>query len=169
MSQLTYFIPFAFARSIQDPQSRPETPTGVSGGTGPTGVGPTGAGPTGTTGGTNGSNTGVPSPINPNDPKKPAATGPCASDEMMWMMLALPVLMYFMMIRPESKRKKEQAALLSAIRVGESVVMLSGMHGVVSALDDKTVTIRAGDANITFDRSAVSRIVRDEPAAETGK
>ena len=87
----------------------------------------------------------------------------------MWMMPMFIVLMYFMMIRPEQKRKKEQAALLSAIRVGESVVMLSGMHGIVSALDEKTVTVRAGDANMVFDRSAVSRIVRDEPAAEAGK
>lgn len=85
------------------------------------------------------------------------------------MMPMFLVLMYFMMIRPEQKRKKAQAALLQAIRVGESVVMLSGMHGVVSALDDKTVTVRAGDGNITFDRSAVARIVRDEPDAEADK
>ena len=87
---------------------------------------------------------------------------------MMYMMPLFLVLMYFMMIRPEQKRKKEQMALLAAIKVGEAVVMLSGMHGVVTALDDKTVTIRAGEATITFDRSSVARIVREDAAATTG-
>ena len=151
MSQLTYYIPYAFARPSQDPTSSDRPATAL------TGAGTAGDGTAGvpTTGGTT--------------DNAPPPEGPCASTEIMWMMPMFLVLMYFMMIRPEQKRKKEQAALLSAIRVDESVVMLSGMHGIVSALDEKTVTVRAGDANMVFDRSAVSRIVRDEPAAEAGK
>ncbi|MFT4511972.1 MAG: preprotein translocase subunit YajC [Planctomycetota bacterium] len=160
MSQLTYFIPNALDRTLQDPQSRSDNPA----------LAPTGGAPTGP--GTTGGPSGAPSitgTTGTTDPNAPAAQGPCASTEIMWMMPMFLVLMYFMMIRPEQKRKKEQANLLSAIKVGESVVMLSGMHGVVSALDEKTVTVRAGDNNMTFDRSAVSRIVRDEPAPEAGK
>ena len=160
MSQLTYLIPYAFARTSQDPQSSSDRPASA-----PTGGGT--AGP-GTAGDPTGVPTGVPTTGGTTD-NAPPPEGPCASTEIMWMMPMFIVLMYFMMIRPEQKRKKEQAALLSAIKVGESVVMLSGMHGIVSALDEKTVTVRAGDANMVFDRSAVSRIVRDEPAAEAGK
>lgn len=157
MSQLTYFVPYAFARTSQDPQSRSDSPAPSPSGASPQGAGsPGGPAP-------------VPNVAITSDPNAAPPAGPCASTEMMWMMPMFLVLMYFMMIRPEQKRKKAQAALLQAIRVGESVVMLSGMHGVVSALDDKTVTVRAGDGNITFDRSAVARIVRDEPAAEADK
>jgi preprotein translocase subunit YajC len=156
MSQFTYFIPYAYARSSQDPQVRSDNPAPAQTGAGATGPGQAGT-PTGApaTGGASGT--------------AQEQQGPCASSEIMWMMPMFLVLMYFMMIRPEQKRKKEQSALLAAIKVGEAVVMLSGMHGVVSALDEKTVTLRAGDTNIVFDRSAVSRIVREEPTAEAGK
>lgn len=166
MSQSTYILPYSLAATFQDPQSRSDAPAPAPGGQNPTGgsdsgAATTGAGPTGPTG--------VPTVGGPTgDPNKPPP-GPCASDEMMWVMLALPILMYFMMIRPEQKRKKEQQELLSAIKVGEKVVMLSGMHGQVVGLTDKTVTVNAGGANITFDRSAISRIVRDEPATEDAK
>ena len=166
MSQPTYFIPCSFARSFQDPQSRPDSPTPAPS-QNPTPA-PAGGGAQPVPAGPSGPN-GVPQVGGPDPGKKPPAQGPCANDEMMWLMFALPVLMYFMMIRPEQKRKKEQTALLNAVSVGENVVMLSGMHGVITALDEKTVTIRAGDSNITFDRSAISRIVRDEPAPEAGK
>lgn len=160
MSHPTYFIPYAFARTFQDPQSRSDSPAPA-----PTGAGTTGPGTTGAPSGV----TGVPTTGGGGTEQKAPAEGPCASTEIMWMMPMFIVLMYFMMIRPEQKRKKEQANLLSAIKVGESVVLLSGMHGIISALDEKTVTVRAGDGNLVFDRSAVARIVRDEPAAETGK
>ncbi|MCK5940972.1 MAG: preprotein translocase subunit YajC [Planctomycetes bacterium] len=84
---------------------------------------------------------------------------------MLYMMPLFLVLMYFFMIRPEQKRKKEQQSLLASIKQGDTVVTISGMHGVVSALTDKTVTLRVDTVNMTFDRSAVARIER-EPGAE---
>ena len=157
MSQLTYFVPTVFACTLQDPQSSSDNPTPTGGATG---APVTGAPTTGTQADPNpntGPNTGA------------APQGPCASDTMMWMMPLMLVLMYFMIFRPEQKRKKEQAALLSAMKVGERVVMMGGMHGLITSLTDATVTVRAGDSNITFDRSAVARIVRDEAAAAGGK
>ena len=81
------------------------------------------------------------------------------------IMVAFIALMYFMMIRPEQKRKKEQQNLLASIAQGDKVVTISGMHGVVSALTDKTVTLRVDTVNMTFDRSSVARIERDDAAA----
>ena len=78
------------------------------------------------------------------------------------MMPMFLVLMYFFMIRPEQKRKKEQQNLLASIKQGDKVVTVSGMHGKVSALTDATVTLRVDTVNMTFDRSSVARIVRDE-------
>ena len=69
------------------------------------------------------------------------------------------------MIRPEQKRKKEQQNLLASIKQGDQVVTISGMHGEVSSLTDKTVTLRVDTVNMTFDRSAVARIERG-PAAD---
>ena len=150
MSQPTIYIPFAFARPSQDPQSRSDNPTPVPGTTDT--AGPT---PTPTTGERG----------DPNAKTQPTPSI-CAGDGMMYFLPAMLLLMYFMMIRPEQKRKKEQATLLSSIKVGEAVVMLSGMHAMVTNLDEKTVTVCTEDGSrIKFDRSAVARIVRDEAAA----
>ena len=81
---------------------------------------------------------------------------------MLWMMPAFLVIMYFFMIRPEQKRKKEQQNLLASIKQGDQVVTISGMHGEVSSLTDKTVTLRVDTVNMTFDRSAVARIERGQ-------
>ncbi|HEB54154.1 MAG TPA: preprotein translocase subunit YajC [bacterium] len=88
---------------------------------------------------------------------------------MMWMMPLFLVLMYFFMIRPEQKRRKEQQELLSSIKVGDRVVTLSGLHGTVSALTEKTVTLRVDSIDMEHDRSAVARIVRDEDSGAAGR
>lgn len=157
MSQPTIFIPIALTSTIQDPQPRSANPTPAPGSTT-------------TTGSTSLPTTGA-STVNASEPNQTNTqpTAPCGGEGMIWMMPMFLVLMYFMMIRPEQKRKKEQAALLASIKVGENVVMLSGMHGLVTNLDEATATIRTEDGSLVkFDRSAVARIVREEAAA-TGK
>lgn len=157
MSQTTIYVPFAFARSTQDPQSRSDNPTPAPGSTGTSGS--TQMPTTGATG----------TATDPNGQNQPAGGSACGG-EMMWMMPMFLVLMYFMMIRPEQKRKKAQQALLSSIKVGDTVVMLSGMHSEVTSLDDKTVTVRTEDGSlIKFDRSAVARIVRDDAEVAPAK
>jgi preprotein translocase subunit YajC len=77
--------------------------------------------------------------------------------------------MYFMLIRPDQKRRKQQQSLLASMQKGDSVVTVSGMHGVISKLTDKTVTLRVDSVEITFDRTSVARIERGDaaPAAKT--
>jgi preprotein translocase subunit YajC len=157
MSQPTIFIPIALTSTIQDPQPRSANPMPAPGS------------PT-TTGSTSLPTTGA-STANASEPNQANAQqdAPCGGEGMIWMMPMFLVLMYFMMIRPEQKRKKEQSALLASIKVGENVVMLSGMHGLVTNLDETTATIRTEDGSLVkFDRSAVARIAREESAA-TGK
>ena len=143
MSQTTYFLPVSFAR-FQDPSTRSDAPAGGA-------AAPQTGGAAGPTDGAAGTTTPTGQP-----------QGPCANDGMLWMMPMFLVLMYFFMIRPEQKRKKEQQNLLASIKQGDKVVTVSGMHGKVSALTDATVTLRVDTVNMTFDRSSVARIVRDE-------
>lgn len=160
MSQPTFFVPIAFARPStpssdgaawlrQDPSNRSDTP---SGGSTQQPAGGGGAGAAGTQ-----------QPNDPNNAPQPQQ-GPCASNEMMWIMPIFLVLMWLFMIRPEQKRRKEQQQLLSSVKQGDKVVMLSGMHGVVSRLTDKTVTLRIDTIEMEFDRSAIQRIERGDGA-----
>ena len=92
--------------------------------------------------------------------------GPCG-DGMLYMLPVMLLVMWLMVIRPEQKRRKEQQALLSSIKVGDRIVTAGGMHGVVTKLTDKTVTLRVDTVQMTFDRVAVARVERDEPPAAT--
>ena len=79
------------------------------------------------------------------------------------LMVGMFAIMYFIVIRPQQKQKKEREALLAAVKKGDRVVTTSGIHGTVSALDEHTVTLRVSDqVKLTFDRGAIGRIV---PAA----
>lgn len=104
-------------------------------------------------------------------PGQPAPTGqePPCSPMSFGMMALFLVLMWAMVLRPENKRRKETAAMLSQLKSGDTVVTIGGMHGVVVEIGDKTVVLRVGDARMTFDRSAIARVVRDEPAKPQGK
>ena len=79
------------------------------------------------------------------------------------LMVGMFAIMYFIVIRPQQKHKKERESLLAAIKKGDRVVTTSGIHGTVSGLDEHTVILRVSDqVKLTFDRAAIGRIV---PAA----
>lgn len=151
MSQTSFLLPVTFAR-FQDPSTRSDAPAGGTGGTAAPGAG-----------GATAAGTQTPATGPSGQPQ-----GPCAGDGMLWMMPMFLVLMYFFMIRPEQKRKKEQQNLLASIKQGDRVVTISGMHGEVSSLTDATVTLRVDTVHMTFDRSSVARIVRDD-SSDGGK
>ncbi|MBL8731568.1 MAG: preprotein translocase subunit YajC [Planctomycetes bacterium] len=89
--------------------------------------------------------------------------------EMWYLPIAMIALMYFMVLRPEQKRKKQQAELLSSIKQGDHVVTVGGLHGVVSRLTDRTVTIRVESVNLTYDRVAIARVERDDAGTPPAK
>ena len=138
----SFFVPVPFATTfpgMQEPKSAPDTPAGP--GQAPTDATTQAPGGQGQT---------------------PASPPPCADSSMFWIMGAGLLLMWLLVMRPEQKRRKEQQALLASVKAGDNVVTLGGMHGVVFSLTDKTVTLRVDTAKMTFDRSAIARIVRDD-------
>lgn len=84
------------------------------------------------------------------------------------MMGLFVALMWLMVLRPESKRRKETQAMLSALKQGDTVVTIGGMHGKVAAIAEKTIVLRIDTQMVTFDRSAIARVVRDEAPAQKG-
>ena len=73
--------------------------------------------------------------------------------------IILVLFFYFLLYRPQKQAQKKRDAMLAALKVGDEVITLGGMHGRITALDEKTVTLRAADnVNIVFERSAVSAV-----------
>ena len=66
------------------------------------------------------------------------------------------VLLYFLMIRPQMKRAKEQKAMIEALQKGDEVVTAGGVVGRITKLGEQYVTIEiAPNTEIVLQRSAV--------------
>ena len=75
----------------------------------------------------------------------------------------LVLFFYFLLYRPQKQAQKKRDAMLAALKVGDEIITLGGMHGKITALDDKSVTLRvAEDVNIVFERSAISAVNTSE-------
>ena len=69
-------------------------------------------------------------------------------------------LMYFFMLRPQSKQRKEHQAMLTALKKGDKVVTVGGIYGVVTNVKEKTVIIKVAD-NVKLEmlRSGIAQVV----------
>jgi preprotein translocase subunit YajC len=114
-------------------------------------------------GGTTGTGTGTGQPAGPLGPMDQVCGSPFA---MIGLFL---VIMWLLVLRPESRRRKETQAMLGALKQGDRVVTIGGMHGVVASIADKTVKVRVDTLTMDFDRSAIARVVRDEPPREAAR
>ena len=75
-------------------------------------------------------------------------------------MVAIFVVFYFLLIRPQQKKAKEAKAMLEALQKGDEVVTAGGILGRVSKLGDQYVTVEiANGTEITVQRGAVSQLL----------
>ena len=81
------------------------------------------------------------------------------------ILIATVVIFYFLLIRPQRKRDKELRAQMDALKVGDQVTTIGGIVGKVANIKDDEVTISTTLANtlITFQKTAISTVVSDEP------
>ena len=84
------------------------------------------------------------------------------------MIVAMIAVFYFLMIRPENKRKKEAEQMRSAVKTGDEIVTIGGIIGtVVSVKDDKFVMETSADqVRIELAKWAISS---NETAAAAAK
>ena len=61
------------------------------------------------------------------------------------ILLLIPVAMYFLMIRPQRRRMREQAALQSSLEVGDEIITTSGIYGFITGFDGDRVWIEVDD------------------------
>ncbi|MCF7805747.1 MAG: preprotein translocase subunit YajC [Candidatus Marinimicrobia bacterium] len=86
------------------------------------------------------------------------------------LMSLLPIIIifaiiYFLMIRPQSKRQKEKEQMLEALKKGDRVVTAGGIHGTIEGFREKEgqVILRiAKDVKINVTRNSISSTVGDD-------
>ena len=84
------------------------------------------------------------------------------------MLVAMFAIMYFMMIRPENKRKKEAEEMRASIRKGDSITTIGGIIGTVVDVKENNIVIEtsADQVRIELAKWAVSS---NETASEKAK
>ena len=80
----------------------------------------------------------------------------------------IAVIFYFFLIRPQNKKQKETEKMLNALKKGDKVITIGGIHGTVSSVKEKTVIVKVDDdCKLEFNRTAISSVeLSDEEKAK---
>jgi len=102
-----------------------------------------------------------------------AAPGGSSSPMMLIMMGVMFVGFYFLMIRPQMKKQKQEKTFQETLKVGSRVVLTSGLHGRIAQIQDDGFVIETLSGKLKFEKAAVSREFTDarfgEKAAKTAE
>ena len=78
-------------------------------------------------------------------------------------------IFYFLVLRPMNKRKKAVEDFQSALKVGDRIIMTSGIHGQITKLSDKSVKVQIAErVVIEVARAAVGGLQGEEPLVPVG-
>jgi len=74
------------------------------------------------------------------------------------------LIFYFLIIRPQNKKQKDTEKMLKAIKKGDKVYTIGGLHGVVQSINDEknTVVLKVDEGSSTtleFNRSSIAGLV----------
>jgi preprotein translocase subunit YajC len=112
-------------------------------------------------------------------PPAPAGSAPNPMQQMLPMLAIMAVVFYFLMIRPQSKQRKERDAMIASLKKNDRVLTSFGIYGIIKRVrpedndlvlcidESKDVTIRVSKASIAgLDKAAGSK---PEPAPEASE
>ncbi len=76
---------------------------------------------------------------------------------LMWFGM-LAIVFYFLLIRPQQKKAKEQAELLKGVKSGDKIVTNSGIIATVITVKEDSISIRSADAKLEITKGAIAEI-----------
>lgn len=100
-----------------------------------------------------------------------AETAPAGAAGLFGNPLVFPVIMfvmiYFLIIRPQQRQRKDQAARVAALQTGDKVVTSAGIHGLVHNVREHTVVVKIAEATmVEFDKAAIAVVQKKDSAAK---
>ena len=102
-----------------------------------------------------------------------ATTDPGMDMTSTFIMMAVMVgIFYFLLIRPENKRKKEAEQMRSAVKVGDKITTIGGITGVVVSVKDEKFVMESGADQVRLELAKWAISTNDsaaEAAAEARK
>ena len=81
-------------------------------------------------------------------------------DPTLFLLFGFMILIYFLMIRPENKRRKTHQDMLASLEVGEEIVTAGGILGKVSKLTDQYIELSIADnTKIKIQKTSISAVL----------
>lgn len=82
-------------------------------------------------------------------------------------LVGIALLFWLLIIRPASRRTKELSRMQSALKVGDEVMLTSGIYGTLRELDEATVQVEiATGMSIKVARAAVGTVAQPDVEAD---
>jgi preprotein translocase subunit YajC len=84
--------------------------------------------------------------------------------------IAIIAIFYFLIIRPQNKKQKETQRMLGALKKGDRVITIGGIHGVIQTVREHSVILKVDDnVKLEFNRSAISNVETVAKEEKSGK
>lgn len=84
---------------------------------------------------------------------------------LLFQIVAIGAVFYFLIIRPQSKARKQHAQMLENLKKGDEVVTSGGIIGKVKEIKEDRLTVESGDSTLVIRRD---RIIQIGTAASPG-
>ena len=81
---------------------------------------------------------------------------------MIIYLVVIFAVMYFVMIRPQRKQEKQLKAMINAVKVGDEIITIGGVHGKITKIkdDDITITTSTQKTLIEISRWAIKDVTK---------
>ncbi len=83
---------------------------------------------------------------------------------MILYFVVIIAVFYFLLIRPQKKRDREQKNLLNSLKKGDQIITIGGFYGKILSVKDDIITLQIGDNTAKIERSAVKTVVKASAA-----
>lgn len=81
--------------------------------------------------------------------------------------VAIIAIFYFLIIRPQNKKQKETQRMLEALKKGDRVVTIGGIHGVIQSVREGSVIVKVDEnTKVEFSRSAIATVEAGKAKAD---
>ena len=89
--------------------------------------------------------------------------------ESMIMIVAMLAMLYFFMIRPENKRKKEAQNMRDSLTVGDVITTIGGITGTICTVKENTIVIESGVDRVRIELTKWAVSSKTAQAEETAR
>lgn len=80
------------------------------------------------------------------------------------------VIFYFLLIRPQQKKSKEQREMINQLKKGDRIVTSGGLHGRITATGEQTMTVEIADkVRVKITRGSVAQVIQSSSQPQAKK